>query len=69
MYPDPTTLAQLHLADLRREAEAARRVNREAVREITRAARVARREARASAPSLLVRIRSPRLWMPARIHA
>ena len=63
MYPDPTTFAQMHLDDLRREAAQARRTA-----EHLRAVREAETGTGKSAPSLLTRIRTPRLWAPARLR-
>jgi 3-methyladenine DNA glycosylase/8-oxoguanine DNA glycosylase len=60
MYPDPTALAQMHVNDLRREAAEARRA--------ATLLRATREGTEKSAPSFLVRIRSPRRWAPARLH-
>ena len=54
MYADPNAMVHTHMQDRMREAETARRVRRETTTDGT--------------ASILVRIRSVRLWAPARLH-
>ena len=63
MYPDPTTLAQMHLQDLRREAARAQRDGEHlrAIREAKEAAR-AQVGTEKSPVTLVVRLRRIHLW-------